>query len=888
MNARDRTWLSSLFRRRGGRLAATVAGVAVAVALLVTLGGFFASTEATMTRQAIADVAIDWQVQLAPGTDSRAAIAELHNVPGAVKLAEVGYADTPGFGAATGGTTQTTGAGKVLGIPPDYRTLFPAEIRDLVGQGQVLLAQQTAANLHAAPGTTITVQRPGLPVVRVIVDAVIDLPLADSLFQVVGAPSGTAPQAPPDNVLLVPLDQWHTLFDPVARVTPDAVRTQLHATIPHDLPAAPTGAYAQVSGEARNYETRLAGTGVVGDNLAARLGVARSDALYARVLFLFLGLPGALLAALLTSVLIASGATRRRRDQALLRLRGASPGQIVRLAGLEAAAIGLAGGLTGLALAVIAVRTTFGRWGVGHGAASWLLWTGVAVGIGLLLAFLTILVPTWRDSRQTSVVAARAPVGRATAWWWERSGLDLILLTCSALVYWQAGRGGYQLVLAPEGVPKVAVSYTSFLAPLLLWAGVALLTTRLTRLLLGRGGRTVAPLIRPLSGRLAGLVGASLGRQQARVATGLVLVVLAVAFATSTAIFNSTYQAQALVDAELSNGADVTVTGGAAAALASRLQGISALPGVKAVEPMQHRFAYVGTDLQDLYGIDPARLTSAARLADAYFVGASAPEVMATLAATPNGVLVSPETVLDFQLQPGDSIKLRLQNAADQQYHVIPFRYVGIAREFPTAPSDSFLVANAAYIAVQTGSGSVETLLIKTTSSPAAVAARIRDALGGTSGASVRDIQEQRRLINSGLTAVSLSGLTRIELAFAVALTAAGAGLVLALGLEERRRTLAIASALGATSRQLGAFVWSEAGLVLAGGLIGGGVLGWGVAQMLIKLLTHVFDPPPQAATVPWVYLTLVAGVTAGAVGLAGQAATRTGRRGVLETIRKL
>ena len=68
---------------------------------------------------------------------------------------------------------------------------------------------------------------------------------------------------------------------------------------------------------------------------------------------------------------------------------------------------------------------------------------------------------------------------------------------------------------------------------------------------------------------------------------------------------------------------------------------------------------------------------------------------MAQLAATPDGVLVSPETVSDFQLQPGDTIRLRLQSAADQQYHVVPFHYVGIAREFPTAPSDSFLVANA-------------------------------------------------------------------------------------------------------------------------------------------------------------------------------------------------
>jgi putative ABC transport system permease protein len=395
-------------------------------------------------------------------------------------------------------------------------------------------------------------------------------------------------------------------------------------------------------------------------------------------------------------------------------------------------------------------------------------------------------------------------------------------------------------------------------------------------------------VIRPIGGRLAGLVGASLGRQWSRVATGLVLVVLAVAFAGSTAIFNATYRAQARVDAELTNGADVTMTGGASADLAGRVTTIAQLPGVKAVEPMQHRFAYVGTDLQDLYGVDPATLTRAARLVDAYFVGGSAKDVMAKLAATPDGVLVSPETVSDFQLQPGDTIKLRLQRATDQQYHIVPFHYVGIAREFPTAPSDSFLVANSAYIAQQTGSPSVETLLIRTSDSPATVADRVRATLGPTSGATVRSIDEARRAIESGLTAISLSGLTRLELAFAVALAAAGAGLVLALGLEERRRTLAIASALGAKPRQLGAFVWSEAGLILVGGLVGGAILGWAVAHVLTKLLTQVFDPPPQGMTIPWLYCGLVVAVTSAGVVLAGEVLTRLGRRGVLETIRRL
>jgi putative ABC transport system permease protein len=266
----------------------------------------------------------------------------------------------------------------------------------------------------------------------------------------------------------------------------------------------------------------------------------------------------------------------------------------------------------------------------------------------------------------------------------------------------------------------------------------------------------------------------------------------------------------------------------------------------------------------------------------------TATEAMSALSKTPDGLLVSAETVNDFQLQPGDLIRLRLLNAADHQYHVIPFHYVGIAREFPTAPKDSFLVANADYVSAQTASGSVETVLIRTSASPSAVAASVRDLLGPASGATVRDIGEAEQLVKSGLTAVSLQGLTRIELSFAVALASVGAALVLVLGIEERRRTLAIATALGARPRQIGAFVWSEAGLMLAGGLAAGELLGWAVARMLVKLLTGVFDPPPEEMTVPWLYLALVLAATSASVLAAALVMTRTAGRSTLDTIRRL
>ena len=125
-------------------------------------------------------------------------------------------------------------------VPAGYAAAFPGELRPLTGAAQgVLLAQQTAANLHAGPGDAISIGRAGLPAVQVRVDGVVDLPQADSLFQKVGAPSGSQPQAPPDNVVLLDEAVWHQAFDPLAASRPDLVRNQAHVRLRHDLPADP-------------------------------------------------------------------------------------------------------------------------------------------------------------------------------------------------------------------------------------------------------------------------------------------------------------------------------------------------------------------------------------------------------------------------------------------------------------------------------------------------------------------------------------------------------------------------------------------------------------------------------------------------------------------------
>ena len=83
-------------------------------------------------------------------------------------------------------------------------------------------------------------------------------------------------------------------------------------------------------------------------------------------------------------------------------------------------------------------------------------------------------------------------------------------------------------------------------------------------------------------------------------------------------------------------------------------------------------------------------------------------------------------------------------------------------------------------------------------------------------------------------------------------------------------------AALGASLRQVAAFLWSEAALVLAAALALASLLGWLLAEMLVAMLQHVFDPPPDHLAAPWRFLAGLAGAAVlGATVAAGLAALR-------------
>jgi putative ABC transport system permease protein len=131
----------------------------------------------------------------------------------------------------------------------------------------------------------------------------------------------------------------------------------------------------------------------------------------------------------------------------------------------------------------------------------------------------------------------------------------------------------------------------------------------------------------------------------------------------------------------------------------------------------------------------------------------------------------------------------------------------------------------------------------------------------------------------SSITTVDLRGISRIEEAFAIVLAASAMALFVALGVAERRQEFATMAAIGASLRDIAAFLWSEAALVVAASLVLAAGLGWLLSAMLVAMLQHVFDPPPDSLAVPWGYLGELAGASVLATLLATALAVRGLRR---------
>src|SRR5262249_37922570 len=150
-------------------------------------------------------------------------------------------------------------------------------------------------------------------------------------------------------------------FDPGSSELP-AASLEAHVSVDHAAyPPDPGQALIWSAGLQRRLERAAAGSMYVADNAAEALSLSQDDATNAKILFLLLGLPGILVAAGVGLAAASALVEAHRREEALLRLRGATGGEIARLAATQAAVAGLVGCALGLLIAVAGVSAINGR-----------------------------------------------------------------------------------------------------------------------------------------------------------------------------------------------------------------------------------------------------------------------------------------------------------------------------------------------------------------------------------------------------------------------------------------------------------------------------------------------------------------------------------------------
>ncbi len=850
-----------LLRRNIGqaprRLALEAIGVAFPVAMLAATLLFVDHAVQSMTPNALRPVQVEMRaLSKSLDVDIAATVAKLASEDG-VKMVEPFAAADVLVAPGTSGQLTT----RLFAVSPAYILNHPWVKVTSGGLGHGALLSQA---LQASPGfqsaTTITISLPGdspplslsLPV-----EGTVDLREATTWFAIpYGEVQGdivTVPRAividwaTYERDVLPVLRAWTKagglpLFDPGSGELPPST-LEAHVTVDHTTYPADPGRASLWTGALQRALGRQAGASfIMADNAAEVLMEGREDSINAKVLFLLLGIPGVLVAAALGLTGASTLVEAHRREEALLRMRGATSGQTAGLATAQAAAAGIVGSFLGLLVAGFGVSIVTGRpvW-QGVPPETLVLSVLLAVAAGAITCAIRVIVLR-RSSRKSDVLERRL-LERGWAPLWLRGRLDLVAIVVGiAILAVNIIAGG--LRRSPIEGTALALSFYVLLAPLAIWIGASLLMIRGLLALLSAAARPEHN--RPFSS-WRGACLRWLGRRPAHAARALAIGALAVAFGTQVLAFAATYQAAKEADAQAAIGSDLRLT-----PEDPRFPLPALGSGIVASTPIHQVPARSDTDRKMILAIDLATYLATATSAPRMLSGAG-PEA---LAKEPMGVLINSEIAESAEVAVGDMLPLTIfpddfENARD-----IELKVLGVFTAFPpTYPVTEIVTTLGALPRASTVPPDFYLARVAPGHVPSDVAARLRSGPSGQKFVVSTVAAPNER----GLTALNLAGLSLIEAIGASLIAAVGVAVLGAFLILERRRELAILHTIGADAWQILTGPALEGGLVVLGSIAIGVPVGLGLSMLAVRVLGLFFALPPPLLVVPvWQLMALV------------------------------
>ena len=591
-------------------------------------------------------------------------------------------------------------------------------------------------------------------------------------------------------------------------------------------------------------------------------------------MFIFLGLPGLLLAGFLATYAGSILAASARREQANLRLRGAGPRHLNRILAYRTLILAGAGSLLGTAAGFVSILAILGATSLFEAAPAQLGASAlIAIGAGLVATGVAIYIPG-RLALRREVSGERRELAIGTQPAWRRWRLDYAALIGAVVAAAVALRNG--AFDAPPGAVSTgeAISLPShlLLLPLGVWFAGTLLSVRAFEGIARSLPVSPPPRFGPIVG---GILSRTLSRRSRPLVTGIVGVGLVIAFGIGLAMFASTYNRAKTADAQFTVGSSLRITPSPAstkphpAAYARRLEVAGVTSATPVVGSLENAFlrSRFNSDVKDLAAIDVPSFTATAALKDDFFPGSTASKALAALGAHPAGILLDVGSAEALKLGVGDKAELLLARGSRRQ-QLRTVTVVGLFDRFPGFPDGLQVVANLGYFERQTGLRKIDFFLARTQDRSAAGVTAAAKAVQAGPGArdrlSVDTTETTFNKDQSSLTALNVRGLVDLDSFYTLAISAAVVAMFVFGLMLQRRREYVVLRAQGLPAPRLNLLIGGEAAFVAASGLLAGAAVGSALGLLLVRVLKPLFILPPVTA-LPWGDTALLAALLAAA-----------------------
>jgi putative ABC transport system permease protein len=792
-------------------------------------------------------------------------------VPGVAFAEPLSFTDLAP-GSLTSGDHADPGPVRLFGFNPSYaqRDTTIHFVEGTQQPGRALISVEAAASLKVRVGDTVTIGLPDATALDVHISGIVDLTRARSLFASrKGADFETFVYVP--NAIVVDQQQFAgsvvPAFERAATGRGGRLKSpplnEVDIGVEHNLLNADPGAALTETQAIGAAVTAVAGhQDYLVDNISNTLAVARDDAAVAKHMFVYLGIPGGLLAGMLAAYAGHVLAAAQRREQATLRIRGASRRHLLSMLTLRVSAITAAGALIGVSLGYLSAAAVIGNATIMRTTTRSLVISGVLGTAGGLVATGAALYITGRRSIDREINEDRSRLtGKPPVW--RRFRLDII-----GVVLLGAATAVAVAKSAFDGTPgsvyegrTVDLPLTLLVLPIGAWIAGSLLAARGFGWLL-RGRRTTTPTA--FSRTLRTLYRLSIRRRSWAVAEGAIAVTLIVALGTSLSLFTASYNAAKVADARYVVGSDLRITptvgnehvyraGDAARFAVNGIESVAPVVyGVHNVVLRSHRTE----ELSSLAAVDPAAYLRVAPCDDSHFPESSASAALGLLRDDPTAILLSIHMADFLQANVGDKLRVLLARATNEQVD-IEMHIVGLFVRLPGFPDGADALMNITRHEAMVASTAPNFFLARATDRSdrglANAVSAVRAGPGAASGLQIDTRATALAKDQSSLAALNIHGLLDLDSGYSLAMgTVAIAIFVFGLLLQRRREYVTL-RAQGMAPRAIRALISAEAATVAVGGSICGVIVGLVMAVYFVNVLRPIFvlAPPFEVAASP-------------------------------------